>query len=86
VASRSITRPALAEVLIEHGMVSKATVDQTFRRLGGIPAELGATLLGEGALSEEQLARALAIQYGLPFDPLSDFRVDPSFMTACRSS
>ncbi|HKE61293.1 MAG TPA: GspE/PulE family protein [Nitrospira sp.] len=60
-------------------MVSKATVDQTFRRLGGIPAELGATLLAEGALSEEQLARALAIQYGLPFDPLSDFRVDPSF-------
>ena len=79
VASRSIIRPALADVLIEHGMVSKATVDQTFRRLGGIPAELGATLLAEGALSEEQLARALAIQYGLPFDPLSDFRVDPSF-------
>ena len=79
VTSRSFIRPALADVLIEHGMVSKATVDQTFRRLGGIPAELGATLLAEGALSEEQLARALAIQYGLPFDPLSDFRVDPSF-------
>ena len=78
-AFRSMTRPALADVLIEHGMVSKATVDQTLRRLGGIPAELGATLLGEGALSEEQLARALAIQYGLSFDPLNDFRVDPSF-------
>ena len=78
-AFRSMTRPALADVLIEHGMVSKANVDQTLRRLGGIPAELGATLLGEGALSEEQLARALAIQYGLPFDPLNDFRVDPSF-------
>jgi type IV pilus assembly protein PilB len=79
VAFRSMTRPALADVLIEHGMVSKANVDQTLRRLGGIPAELGATLLGEGALSEEQLARALAIQYGLPFDQLNDFRVDPSF-------
>lgn len=78
-AFRSMTRPALADVLIEHGMVSKANVDQTLRRLGGIPAELGATLLGEGALSEEQLARALAIQYGLPFDQLNDFRVDPSF-------
>ncbi|HEX8750877.1 MAG TPA: ATPase, T2SS/T4P/T4SS family [Nitrospira sp.] len=78
-AFRSMTRPALADVLIEHEMVSKATVDQTLRRLGGIPAELGATLLGEGALSEEQLARALAIQYGLSFDPLNDFRVDPSF-------
>ena len=78
-AFRSMTRPALADVLIEHGMVSKANVDQTLRRLGGIPAELGNTLLGEGALSEEQLARALAIQYGLSFDPLNDFRVDPSF-------
>ena len=24
-------------------------------------------------------ARALAIQFGLPFDPLIDFRVEPSF-------
>jgi len=47
--------------------------------LGGVSADLGATLLGEGALSEEQLARALAIQFGLPFDPLLDFRVEPSF-------
>jgi type IV pilus assembly protein PilB len=78
-ASRSITRPALCDVLVQQGIVSKVTVDQTLRRLGGIPAELGATLLGEGALSEEQLARALAIQYGLPFDALTDFRVDPSF-------
>jgi len=60
-------------------MVTKSTVDQTLNRLGGVPADLGATLLGEGALSEEQLARALAIQCGLPFDPLIDFRVEPSF-------
>ncbi len=78
-ASRSMTRPALAEVLVEHGMVPKLTVDQTLNRLGGVTADLGATLVGEGALSEEQLARALAIQFGLPFDPLTDFRVEPSF-------
>src|SRR6478735_4631217 len=78
-ASRSVTRPTLADVLVGQGMVTKSTVDQTLNRLGGVPADLGATLLGEGALSEEQLARALAIQCGLPFDPLIDFRVEPSF-------
>src|SRR6476620_4191112 len=79
VASRSMTRPTLADVLVGQGMATKSTVDQTLDRLGGVSADLGATLLGEGALSEEQLARALAIQFGLPFDPLLDFRVEPSF-------
>jgi len=79
VASRSMTRPTLADVLVGQRMVTKSTVDQTLNRLGGVSADLGATLLGEGALSEEQLARALAIQFTLPFDPLLDFRVEPSF-------
>ena len=74
-----MTRPTLADVLVGQRMVTKSTVDQTLNRLGGVSADLGATLLGEGALSEEQLARALAIQFGLPFDPLLDFRVEPSF-------
>jgi len=74
-----MTRPTLADVLVGQGMVAKSTVDQTLSRLRGVTADLGATLLGEGALSEEQLARALALQFGLPFDPLVDFRVEPSF-------
>lgn len=78
-ASRSMTRPALGDVLVEQGIVPRLTVEQTLSRLGGVTAELGATLLGEGAVSEEQLARALSIQFGLPFDALTDFRVEPSF-------
>src|SRR5690242_1132495 len=79
VGSRSMTRPVLAEVLVGQGMVPKPTIDQTLKRLGGVTADLGATLVGEGTLSEEQLARALAFQFGLPFAPLTDFRVEPSF-------
>jgi len=79
VTFRSITRPTLADVLVGQGMVAKSTVDHTLSRLGGVSADLGATLLGEGALSEEQLARALALQFALPFDPLVDFRVEPAF-------
>ena len=40
---------------------------------------LGQTLVSEGILSEEQLARALAAQFDLPCDLLTEFRVDQSF-------
>ena len=78
-AARSMLRPTLADVLVAQGMVTQSTVDHTLNQLGGVSADLGATLLGEGALSEDQLARALASQFGLPFDPLVDFRVEQSF-------
>lgn len=78
-AAPTLARPSLADVLVKQGVVSKQTVEHTLGRLGGAGAALGQTLLIEGALSEEQLARALASQFGLPFDPLADFRVDQTF-------
>jgi type IV pilus assembly protein PilB len=36
-------------------------------------------LISEGLLSEDQLAHALAVQCGLPYDPLTDFQVDPRY-------
>ncbi|HXV67820.1 MAG TPA: ATPase, T2SS/T4P/T4SS family [Nitrospira sp.] len=77
--ARSLARPSLAEVLVSQGSVSKQAVEEVLRRLDGAAAGLGQTLVGEGLLSEEQLARALAAQYGLPYDPLADFRVDPRY-------
>ncbi len=77
--ARSLAKPSLAEVLVSQGVVPKQTVEDALRRLGGVSALLGQTLMGEGLLSEDQLARALAAQYGLPFDPLTDFRVDQQY-------
>ena len=77
--TRSLIRPALAEILVGQGMVPRHTIDQMLNRLGGITADLGPTLVSEGALSDEQLARALATQFGLPFEPLTDFRIEQSF-------
>ncbi|HEY6085190.1 MAG TPA: ATPase, T2SS/T4P/T4SS family, partial [Nitrospira sp.] len=77
--NRTKSRPALADVLIEQGSVSRETIEQTLNRLNGVSAALGSTLVSEGSLSDEQLARALAVQFGLPFDPLIDFRIDQSF-------
>ena len=77
--ARSLARPSLAEVLVSQGVIPKQTVEDVLRRLGGVAASLGQTLMGEGLLSEDQLARALAAQYDLPYDPLTDFRVDQQY-------
>lgn len=78
VVARSLARPTLLEVLVRHGL-AREPIEQALRRLGGVSLALGQTLVSEGVLSEEQLAKALAEQYGLPYDPLTDFRVDQQF-------
>ncbi|MGE3979543.1 MAG: GspE/PulE family protein, partial [Nitrospira sp.] len=76
---RSLARPSLAEVLVDQGILTKRTVEDVLRRMKGVAAAFGQTLIGEGLLSEDQLAHALAVQYDLPYDPLKDFRVDPRY-------
>jgi type IV pilus assembly protein PilB len=77
--SRSLTKPSLSEVLVDQGMLTQRTVEDVLRRLKGVAAVLGQTLISEGLLSEDQLAHALAVQCGLPYDPLTDFQVDPRY-------
>jgi len=60
-------------------MLSKHTVEDVLLRLKGVSASLGETLISEGLLSEDQLAHARAVQYGLAYDPLTDFQVDPRY-------
>ena len=76
---RSLARPSLAEVLVDQGMLPKRTVEDVLCRLKGVTTVLGQMLISEGLLSEDQLASALAVQYGLPYDSLTDFQVDPRF-------
>lgn len=76
---RHFARPSLADVFVRQGILAKRVVDQVLTRLGGSIAALGPTLLEEGTISEQQLAQALAAQYGLPYDPLLGYRVDQEF-------
>jgi type IV pilus assembly protein PilB len=77
--ARTVARPTLTDVLVRQGILPKQTLDQVLSRLGGVTAALGQTLVSEGILSEDQLARALAAQFDLPCDLLTEFRVDQSF-------
>ncbi|MEO5630798.1 MAG: pilus assembly protein PilB, partial [Nitrospiraceae bacterium] len=71
--ARTVTRPTLTEVLVRQGILPKQTIDQVLSRLGGVTAALGQTLVSEGLLSEDQLASALAAQFDLPCDVLTEF-------------
>ena len=77
--ARTVTRATLMDVLIRQGILPKPTLDEVLSRLGGVTAALGQTLVSEGILSEDQLARALAAQFDLPCDLLTEFRVDQLF-------
>lgn len=75
----SLMRPSLVEVLVDLGLLTKRIVEDVQNRLKGGSTALEQALIGEGLLSEDQLAHALAVQYGLPYDPLTDFLVDPRY-------
>ncbi|WP_413936080.1 GspE/PulE family protein [Nitrospira sp. BLG_1] len=77
--SRSLARPSLAEVLVGQGVLTRHKVEEVFLRVKGVPATLGKALIDAGLLSEDQLAHALASQYGLTYDPLTNFRVAPQY-------
>ena len=77
--SRSLARPSLAEVLVGQGVLTRHKVEEVFLRVKGVPAALGKALTDAGLLSEDQLAHALASQYGLTYDPLTNFRIAPQY-------
>jgi type IV pilus assembly protein PilB len=67
----------LTDVIVDLGFVEQATVDLAVERAndsGSLPERL---LVADGALSEDQLARAVAERFGLDHIDLDVYRVDP---------
>jgi len=67
----------LSDVIIELGLVDAAAVDQAVEAARGSGQMVGAVLVAGGALTEEQLAGAVAARYGLDYVDLNEFEVDP---------
>lgn len=72
-------KKSLEEILIAKGFITKFELEKVFSKIGKENGQLGQTLLNEGLILEEQLAQALAGQYNLPYYPLIDFHINPSF-------
>jgi type IV pilus assembly protein PilB len=73
---RGHSRGFITDVLVELGYVTEAIVQaavEAGRTMGKAPEAL---LLGQGAITEEQLARATAERYGLAYVDLAVYAVD----------
>ncbi|HXZ25257.1 MAG TPA: hypothetical protein VEI24_03465, partial [Nitrospiria bacterium] len=90
-AHRAVGRRRLGEVLIALGFVSREQLQAASLPQAGDAGETGASatltsddmkacerLIKQGALSEEQLARALAQHARLAYQPLEQYRFNPA--------
>ena len=68
----------LVEVLLNEGSITRETLDWAVNHLLNGGKRIGTALIEAGIINEEQLAKALASQYGLPYYDLEGFRVDPA--------
>jgi len=74
-----VRRAVLEDLLVERGVLSRLQIEEVRVRVRETGRPLRQLLLEDGLVSEVTLAEALAEQYGLGFEPLKDFRVDPEF-------
>ncbi|MGB0910182.1 MAG: GspE/PulE family protein [Nitrospirales bacterium] len=74
-----VKRMSLENILVKRGVLSDARMEELVTQALESHRPLKTLLLEEGVLSEEPMAEALAEQYGLPYDPLHEFHVDPEF-------
>ncbi len=74
-----LTKKRLGDILIEQGVLSPEVVVAAASLAMQERRWMGAVLVEQGVLDEEQLAKALAEQWRLPYYSLSGFHVDPDF-------
>ncbi len=76
-----VKRASLEEILLKRGLLSPAQLDNCIQEAQSTQQPLRPLLLQEGLVQEEALAQAIAEQFGLPFEPLQEFRIDPEFFS-----
>ena len=74
-----LKRMALEDIFVKRGLISDSMMEQLVSKALETQQPLKTVLLEEGIVSEEHIVQALAEQYGLPYEPLHEFRVDPEF-------
>ncbi len=67
----------IGEVLLAQGLVTREQLDRALELQRQSNGRLGRILVETGAISEGQLARGLAQQWGLPFTELPESEIDP---------
>ena len=74
---RRIIRKQLGELLIEDKIIDKQQLDMALsiqKDKGGL---IGEILVELGFVKEEDIAKALTMQYGFPYLPLDNYEIEP---------
>ncbi len=74
-AKRIITK-RIGEILLERGLITFAQLEKAIAQQQANGGLLGQILIGQGAITEEEVALALTAQYGFPYLPLDNYEID----------
>ena len=74
-----VKRSSLEEILLTRNVLTAKQLAEAGHQARASHRPLSNVLLENGLLTEDYLARAVADQYGLPYDPLYEYRVAPEF-------
>ncbi len=69
-------KKALCEILVEEGYITLEYVQQLITEFGAIPANLGQALIDRRLITEEEYARAVALELGIDYIDLNRYEVD----------
>ena len=76
-----VKRSSLEEILVTRNVLTAEQIAEAVHQARTDQRPLSHVLLENGLLTEDYLARAVADQYGLPYDPLYEYRVAPEFFS-----
>ena len=76
-----VKRSSLEEILLTRNVLTAGQLAKAVHQAQTGHRPLSNVLLENGLLSEDYLARAVAEQYGLPYEPLYEYRVAPEFFS-----
>ena len=69
-------KKALCEILVEEGFITLDYVQQLVSEFGAIPANLGQVLIEKRLITEEEYARAVAVELGIEYVDLTRYEVN----------
>ena len=69
-------RKRIGEILLEHGALSQDQLQYVIDKRASVNERFGEICINDGLVTEEEVSRALAEQFGLEFMNLQGFRVD----------
>lgn len=69
-------KKALCEILVEEGFITLDYVQQLVGEFGAVPANIGQILIDRRLISEEEYARAVAVELGIEYVDLGQYEVN----------